>query len=94
MLRALRSVSLIGLVFLASTAAAREIYISPHCRVKNRPPGRCGWCALETLARHHGLKSIYGFAERHPCTCSPRSLEEALRATGTEPFCISLLRSN
>ncbi len=82
MLRSIHSLSLLGLMLAASTAAAREIHIAPHCRVKNRPPGRCGWCALETLARHHGLKAIYGFADRHPCTCSPRSLEEALRETG------------
>jgi len=82
MLRSLYSISVVGLVFLGPTVVAREIYIAPHCRVKNRPPGRCGWCALETLARHHGLKAIYGFANRHPCTCSPRSLEEALRETG------------
>src|SRR5262245_31159432 len=58
--RSLHFISLIGLMLVASTAAAREIYIQPHCRVKNRPPGRCGWCALETLARQHGLKAIYG----------------------------------
>jgi hypothetical protein len=81
-LRSLYSLSLLGLLLAASPAVAQEIHIAPHCRVKNRPPGRCGWCALETLARHHGLKAIYGLADRHACTCSPRSLEEALQETG------------
>lgn len=81
MLRSLYITSLIVLLHIALPANA-EIHIAPQCRVKNRPPGRCGWCALETLARHHGLESIYGLADRHPCTCSPRSLEEALQQTG------------
>jgi hypothetical protein len=80
MLRALWCIPL-SLFLLASTARA-AIHIAPECRVKNRPPGRCGWCALETLARHHGVKAVYGFADRHPCTCSPRSLEAALQETG------------
>lgn len=71
----------LSLLLAASTAQA-ALHIAPECRVKNRPPGRCGWCALETLARHHGLNAIYGFAASHPCTCSPRSLEESLRETG------------
>jgi hypothetical protein len=69
-------------LLLAASTARAAIHIAPECRVKNRPPGRCGWCALETLARHHGVKAIYGFADSHPCTCSPRSLEESLLETG------------
>lgn len=81
MLRSLYPLAFLGLV-LADGPAHADIHIAPHCRVKNRPPGRCGWCALETLARYHGLKAVYGLADRHPCTCSPRSLEAALRQTG------------
>lgn len=69
-------------LLLAASPAQAAIHIAPECRVKNRPPGRCGWCALETLARHHGLNAIYGFAARHPCMCSPRSLEESLLEAG------------
>jgi hypothetical protein len=81
MFRAFWCITLSLLMFTASSARA-AIHIAPECRVKNRPPGRCGWCALETLARHHGVEAIYGFADNHPCTCSPRSLEESLLQTG------------
>ena len=36
--------------------AAAEVNIPTDCRIKNRPPGRCGWCALETLARHQHIE--------------------------------------
>lgn len=81
MLRSLYCVSLVVLLLVPPGANA-EIHIALHCRVKNRPPGRCGWCSLETLARHHGLKALYGLADRHPCTCSSRSLENALQELG------------
>src|SRR5947209_6444179 len=69
-------------LLLACPAAMAEINIAPSCRVKNRPPGRCGWCALETLARHHHIEALYGFTAQHPCTCSATSLEESLAQTG------------
>ncbi len=63
---------------LVPCAVRAEVKIAAACRVKNRPPGRCGWCALETLARHLGLQAMYGLTDKHPSTCSPRSLEECL----------------
>ncbi len=77
-----RRLAVLLLLLLAGPAAAAEINIAPSCRVKNRPPGRCGWCALETLARHHHIEAMYGFTARHPCTCSADSLEESLLRTG------------
>jgi hypothetical protein len=59
-----------------------EIDISPSCRVKNSPPGRCGWCAVETLARFHGLRGLYGLAAKHASTCNPGNLEEVLAEMG------------
>jgi hypothetical protein len=76
-----RRLAVLFLLLLACPAAA-DITIAPSCRVKNRPPGRCGWCALETLARHHHIEAMYGFTDRHPCTCSADSLEESLLRTG------------
>jgi hypothetical protein len=70
------------LLLLVPGAARAEVKIAAACRVKNRPPGRCGWCALETLARHHGLKALYGLTEEHPSLCCPRSLEEPLAKMG------------
>jgi hypothetical protein len=78
-----KSVYHIALPFLLLPCAARaEVAIAPDCRVKNEPPGRCGWCALETLARHHRLTALYGLTRKHPSTCSPRSLEESLAVAG------------
>jgi hypothetical protein len=70
------------LLLLLPCAARAEVEIAPDCRVKNEPPGRCGWCALETLARHHRLTALYGLTRKHPSTCSARSLEESLATAG------------
>jgi hypothetical protein len=78
-----KSLALVALsLLLVAGPAESAIHIAPECRVKNRPPGRCGWCALETLGRHHAMQAVYGLAARHACTCSPASLEESLRETG------------
>jgi hypothetical protein len=77
----LHSLALI-LPLLVPYAVWAEVKIPAACRVKNRPPGRCGWCALETLARHLGLQAMYGLTEKHPSLCSPQSLEECLTNAG------------
>jgi hypothetical protein len=35
---------------------------------------------LETLARHHRLKALYGITNNHPRRCAPEDLEAALSA--------------
>jgi hypothetical protein len=55
-----------------------DVNIRPGFRMVNRPPGRCGWCALETLARHHGIKALYGLVEDYPCTASPEEMTGVL----------------
>jgi hypothetical protein len=50
--------------------------------MKNSPPGRCGWCALETLARHHSITALYGIVDKHPANCRPKDLEGAVAASG------------
>jgi hypothetical protein len=62
--------------------AGAEVKIASQCRVKNRPPGRCGWCAVETLARHHKIKALYGLTEQNACNACPEDLEDALEAAG------------
>lgn len=59
-------------------AVEAEVNISKACRVKNRPPGRCGWCAVETLARHHEIKILYGIVDKNPTQSKPADLEKAL----------------
>src|SRR5207244_704733 len=54
------------LPFVLPLYAPAGVNIPTDCRVPNQPPGRCGWCALETLARHHGIKTLYGLVEQHP----------------------------
>ena len=71
----------LALLLLVPQASWAAVEIAAHCRVKNRPPGRCGWCALETLGRHHHLKPLYGLARKHACRCCPESLEDALAGT-------------
>ena len=63
--------------FLAAQALA-EVNISADCRIKNRPPGRCGWCALETLARHQQVTALYGVTEKNARRARPEDLEHVL----------------
>jgi len=70
------------LFFLLPDAAWPEVKVPSDCRIKNRPPGRCGWCSLETLARAHHLKALYDLTETHPTTCDADSLEATLTELG------------
>src|SRR5260370_30349606 len=81
MKRLLRLVALI-LPLLLPVAAVAEVKIAASCRVKNRPPGRCGWCAVETLGRHHRIKQLHGLAQAHPTRTSLEDLEETLGEAG------------
>ncbi len=55
-----------------------EVEIAPQNRVHNLPEGRCAWCALETLARHHGIKALHGLADTHTTRATQEDLEAAL----------------
>jgi hypothetical protein len=77
----------IGFLALASLLVScaltqADVNIPSNCRIKNRPPGRCGWCALETLARFHGLAALYGLTDTHACRSSPKDLKAALKEAG------------
>ena len=76
--RTLRHLALIVLLFTPCTALA-EVNIPLQCRIKNRPPGRCGWCALETLARHQRVKALYGITDEHESRSDPETLEGLLQ---------------
>jgi ABC-type bacteriocin/lantibiotic exporter with double-glycine peptidase domain len=73
----------LGGIFLVSlllglSAARAEVRIARENRVRNHPEGRCAWCALETLGRHHGLKALYGLAEKHTARATSVDLEAVL----------------
>ncbi len=55
-----------------------EVNISLDCRVSNLPPGRCGWCALETLGRHQHIKSLIGLTEKNARQARPEDLIQVL----------------
>jgi ABC-type bacteriocin/lantibiotic exporter with double-glycine peptidase domain len=69
-------------LLLVCGAAQADVKIPAIHRIKNRPPGRCGWCALETLARYHGLAALYGLTEAHASRCSPKDLKAVLAKAG------------
>ena len=73
-----RGIALMFALFLFPCAARAEVNIDPECRMKNRPPGRCGWCAVETLGRHHHIKILYGLVEDHATTADPEDLTALL----------------
>jgi hypothetical protein len=66
-------------------SALAEVKIGLSDRVKNQPPGRCGWCAVETLGRHHKIKVLFGITEKNATRTDPEDLEEALTKLGV-PF--------
>jgi hypothetical protein len=70
------------LALLVPCVARAEVPIRDACRIPNRPPGRCGWCALETLGRHHGIEALYGLTDEYACMAGPSDLESALTARG------------
>jgi hypothetical protein len=72
----------LGLFLLCAPTAWAEVKIDAACRIKNKPPGRCGWCALETLGRHHKIKALYGLTEEHASTCDADSLMAVLTDKG------------
>ena len=69
------------LFLLLPAVGFSEVQIPSDCRIANKPPGRCGWCALETLARRHAIKPLYGVVDKHPAQSRPRDLEGVVAAT-------------
>src|SRR5438105_2094393 len=72
----------ITLFFLVSSPGWAEVNIPADCRVKNLPPGRCGWCSIETLARFHHIDKLYGIVKAHATRATPANLEEMLEKSG------------
>jgi|SRR6185437_372038 ABC-type bacteriocin/lantibiotic exporter with double-glycine peptidase domain len=70
--------ALLAIFSLLPCTARAEVQIALENRVRNLPEGRCAWCALETLARHHGIKSLYGLADTHTKRATQKDLEDAL----------------
>ncbi len=70
--------SALWILFVSAAPTWAEVSISASDCVRNRTGRACGWCALETLGRHHGKKALYGLADRHPETARPTDLEAAL----------------
>jgi len=68
----------IAALFLFPCTAAAEVPIAPGSRVTNVPPGRCAWCAVETLARHHHIASLYGLTREHAVQAHPEDLKTVL----------------
>lgn len=71
-------VALLILLFLSQSTYCAEVQIDPKNRIRNRSEARCGWCALETLGRHHGIKALNDLADKHATRALPIDLEAAL----------------
>src|SRR5437763_17167930 len=81
MKRLVRLVALLVPLFIPLSAAAK-VEIAAACRVKNRPPGRCGWCALETLARHLHIRKLHGITQAHATQTTLEDLETTVNQAG------------
>jgi hypothetical protein len=59
-----RTLLTIIVFFALCVPAWADIKIKPKDHMQNEEPGKCAWCALETLGRTHGWKSLVGLSER------------------------------
>ncbi len=59
-----------------------EVNIPLDCRIGNLPPGRCGWCALETLGRHQHITSLIGLTKKNSRQARPEDLTQVLDEKG------------
>ena len=66
------------LLWTSAGEVCAEVNIPMDCRVSNQPPGRCGWCALETLGRHQRIKSLFGLTDKNARLARPEDLEQVL----------------
>ena len=78
MTKRFRAIALVVALSFLPCAARADVDIEPGCRMKNRPPGRCGWCALETLGRHHHIQALFGLVEDHASIANPDDLTALL----------------
>lgn len=74
----------LGMALLAqvgsATSARAGVEIAPADRVHDPTGNRCGWCALETLARHHGILSLAETVAQKTGRAAVADLEAALDA--------------
>lgn len=54
------------LLILASWECQAELKVESKNHVQNQSPGRCTWCAVETLSLSHGYEQCRGLAESNP----------------------------
>ena len=66
------------LLWMPAMEARAEVDIPIECRVSNQPPGRCGWCALETVGRHQHIKALFGLTDKNARLARPEDLEQVL----------------
>ena len=66
------------LLTIAAENVRAEVNIPLDCRVSNLPPGRCGWCALETVGRHQHIQSLVGLTQKNARQARPEDLERIL----------------
>jgi ABC-type bacteriocin/lantibiotic exporter with double-glycine peptidase domain len=63
-----------------AVAGRAEVPIAPENRVHRLARDSCGWCALETLARHHGLESLSDVLAKKRGSARAGDLEAVLDA--------------
>ncbi len=74
-----RQIGILLVIFsLLPSIALAEVEIAPENRIRNQPEGRCAWCALETLGRHHGIEALHGLADKYTTRATPADLEKVL----------------
>jgi ABC-type bacteriocin/lantibiotic exporter with double-glycine peptidase domain len=73
----IRSLVVLIVVLIPSVTQA-EVLIARSHRIHDRWGDRCGWCALETLARYFAISELYDVADKHNGPARIADLEAAL----------------
>lgn len=61
----LRKILPIFLLLSLPSLSLAGITVENKHRISNAPNGVCAWASLETLARHHGIKNLYGIRDHY-----------------------------
>lgn len=61
----LRKILPVFLLLSLPSLSLAGITVENKHRIPNAPNGVCAWASLETLARHHGIKNLYGIRDHY-----------------------------
>lgn len=78
----MRLLSVVLLALCLQRVAPADVHIDRSNRIPNRTGSQCVYASLETLGRHHGVRSLYSITSRYKSTSGPQQVERILSQLG------------